>query len=468
MSSGYFDPAIFFCTLRAQILYPISGARLYSATNNSLMRILIILIALLPLRGLSQDFTGVWTGFIFTSNVRLPYELIISESNNALTGYSLTVFTVDDIEHTGIKFMKIKGKKRKIAIEDGDLIFNDYGKRPKRVVLYSTLSLEQEEDSILVLQGSFFTRSLDRSMFTGTIRLEKNKDFSGARMIAQLKKMDLWNDLSISESESNKKNASSVTVEKNDKVLPPDSTALNAEMTATTPKPVNKSEVAHLPEQTTKIEPASPPGSAILKPDITITTANSVNKSDIANLPEQKTKIDAELPPDSTVLKPDMTVTTPKSVNKSDVANLPEQKTKIESVGFLPEGKAKPGIVARSVAEDIASRKTEVIRSIFVQSDSLVLTLYDNGEIDGDTVSVVVNDKIIIARQVLGINAIKATVHVPRDSGDSLSLIMYAENLGRIPPNTGLLIVQDGNERYQIRFSGDYQKNSAIILRRKR
>ena len=163
-----------------------------------------------------------------------------------------------------------------------------------------------------------------------------------------------------------------------------------------------------------------------------------------------------------------MSVTTPKSVNKSDVANLPGQQKKIESVGSLPGGMAKPGVVARTVAEDIASRKTEVIRSIYIQSDSLVLSLYDNGEIDGDTVSVVVNDKIVIARQVLGIKAINATVYMPPGSGDSLRLIMYAENLGRIPPNTGLLIVQDGDERYQIRFSGDYQKNSAIILRRKR
>jgi len=45
---------------------------------------------------------------------------------------------------------------------------------------------------------------------------------------------------------------------------------------------------------------------------------------------------------------------------------------------------------------------------------------------------------------------------------------MYAENLGIIPPNTGLLIVQEGNNRYEIRFEGNFQKNSAIILKRKR
>jgi hypothetical protein len=36
---------------------------------------------------------------------------------------------------------------------------------------------------------------------------------------------------------------------------------------------------------------------------------------------------------------------------------------------------------------------------------------------------------------------------------------MYAESLGTIPPNTGLLIVQDGDNRYEIRFEGTKQKS---------
>lgn len=116
----------------------------------------------------------------------------------------------------------------------------------------------------------------------------------------------------------------------------------------------------------------------------------------------------------------------------------------------------------------MAKRKIEIIRSIFFKSDSLVLSLYDNGEIDGDTVSVVLNDKVIIAKQRLSTSVINTTVYTSQYAGDSLKLIMYAENLGAIPPNTGLLIIQDGENRTEIRFEGDLQKNSAIILRRRR
>jgi len=285
--------------------------------------------------------------------------------------------------------------------------------------------LEDDDDSILVLQGSFFTRSLDRSTFTGTIRLEKTKIFSEARMVPQLKKMDLWNELSIPETGSNKKASLSATAEKNDKVLPPDSTALKANMTVAADK--------------------------------------SVSKSEVANLPEQKTKIQSEVPPDSAAMKADMTVTTPKSVNKSDVANLPEQKKKIESVGSLPGGIAKPGIVARTVAEDIALRKTDVIRSIYIQSDSLVLSLYDNGEIDGDTVTIYHNNKLVVSHKRISQNPVTLNIMVNRDQPHH-ELVMVADNLGSIPPNTSLMIVTAGAKRYEVFISSTKQKNAKVVL----
>ena len=117
---------------------------------------------------------------------------------------------------------------------------------------------------------------------------------------------------------------------------------------------------------------------------------------------------------------------------------------------------------------ELAKRKIETIRTVEFKSDSLTLTLYDNGVVDGDTVSVLLNGKNIMPRQGLSTQAINKTIYITPDLGDSLQLIMYAENLGSIPPNTGLLIIHDGEDIYQIRFAGDLQKNSAIILRRKK
>ncbi len=117
-------------------------------------------------------------------------------------------------------------------------------------------------------------------------------------------------------------------------------------------------------------------------------------------------------------------------------------------------------------AADINNRIIETIQSVYYKSDSLVLTLYDNGEVDGDTVSVLMNGEVIMPMVGLSTNAVRKTIYT-KDIPDSIQIVMYAENLGSLPPNTGLLIVYDGTVRYEIRFSGDLKKNAAIVFRRK-
>jgi hypothetical protein len=121
---------------------------------------------------------------------------------------------------------------------------------------------------------------------------------------------------------------------------------------------------------------------------------------------------------------------------------------------------------AVNAALDIVNRTIETIQSVNYSSDSLVLTLYDNGEVDGDTVSVLMNGEVIMPRVGLTTNAVRKTIYT-KDLPDSIQIVMYAETLGSLPPNTGLLIVYDGRDRYEIRFSGDLKKNAAIVFRRK-
>lgn len=146
------------------------------------------------------------------------------------------------------------------------------------------------------------------------------------------------------------------------------------------------------------------------------------------------------------------------SKTTSVIITPPEQKKEI------PFAVATPIIAA---AADVLERKMDKEQSVFFESDSLVLTLYDNGEVDGDTVSVLMNGQIIFARQGLSTKANSKTIYIAKGVTDSLSLVMYAENLGSIPPNTGLMIIMDGEKRYEVRFSADLKTNAAILLRRK-
>ena len=68
---------------------------------------------------------------------------------------------------------------------------------------------------------------------------------------------------------------------------------------------------------------------------------------------------------------------------------------------------------------------------------------------------------------IIATRANSKTIYIDKTLGDSLSMVMYAENLGSIPPNTGLMIVMDGDKRYEVRFSADLKTNAAILLKRR-
>ena len=111
----------------------------------------------------------------------------------------------------------------------------------------------------------------------------------------------------------------------------------------------------------------------------------------------------------------------------------------------------------------ITKRATEIIQSFTIYEDSITLSLYDNGEIDGDIVSVYMNNEKIISGVRLSETAYKKTIYF--QPGQLIQLTLFAENLGSIPPNTGLLVIYSGDQRYQVHFSSTLNKSAVILLR---
>ena len=126
-----------------------------------------------------------------------------------------------------------------------------------------------------------------------------------------------------------------------------------------------------------------------------------------------------------------------------------------------------PGVVVKPPAKPI-ERRIQRISEIFFSSDSLQLSFYDNGTVDGDTVSMVLDGRMIAEKIKLTTNAFRITIPSRIGQNDSLMLVMHAESLGLIPPNTGLLVIQDGATRHEIRFEGDLQRSSSVVLRKKK
>jgi hypothetical protein len=119
------------------------------------------------------------------------------------------------------------------------------------------------------------------------------------------------------------------------------------------------------------------------------------------------------------------------------------------------------------LAESFARRKAVLNRELLVESDSVRLSFYDNGEIDGDSISVFVNHQLVLSHQGLEAKAFNIYLHL--DSTRELTEVsMFAENLGSIPPNTALMIVTDGKNRYEVFLSSSLTENATVELRRKR
>ncbi len=101
------------------------------------------------------------------------------------------------------------------------------------------------------------------------------------------------------------------------------------------------------------------------------------------------------------------------------------------------------------------------IPEIEVDTGTIRLDFYDNAEIDGDTISVFVNKKNILSHEGLGVKPTTAFIKI--DLQNTFQEIeMVAENLGKIPPNTALLMVTAGTKRYRLYLTSTEQKSAMV------
>ncbi|HEY0897915.1 MAG TPA: hypothetical protein VGD90_01230 [Sphingobacteriaceae bacterium] len=104
------------------------------------------------------------------------------------------------------------------------------------------------------------------------------------------------------------------------------------------------------------------------------------------------------------------------------------------------------------------------VTEIEVSNRTLQLRVRDYRKIDNDTISVYLNREALVRNVRIARKMI--TVDFELESGKELhELLLYAENLGRIPPNTSQLMLVDGEKTHRIMIESDKQKSAAIYLR---
>lgn len=105
-------------------------------------------------------------------------------------------------------------------------------------------------------------------------------------------------------------------------------------------------------------------------------------------------------------------------------------------------------------------RATRDIKTINVKNKKISVDLYDDGDIDNDIVSVYFNGAAVVSKRSLSTNPISLNLTV--EPGKPNELILFAENLGNIPPNTALMIINDGPNRHEVRLSADMKNNAEV------
>jgi len=119
----------------------------------------------------------------------------------------------------------------------------------------------------------------------------------------------------------------------------------------------------------------------------------------------------------------------------------------------------------QTIEQKFTARKKFLVTEIPLTGDSVELRFYDNAEIDGDSISLFLNDQLIYRNIRLTGNAY--TIRLGTNTlTDNSELVMVAENLGSIPPNTSLMIAIVGDKRYEARLEST-EGSSAMVRFRK-
>jgi len=116
-----------------------------------------------------------------------------------------------------------------------------------------------------------------------------------------------------------------------------------------------------------------------------------------------------------------------------------------------------------TIEEKFTSRKKILTKEILLTGDSIEIRFYDNAEIDGDSISLFLNNKLIYHHVRLSDKPFTVKLAVA-DLLETNELTMVAENLGAIPPNTSFMVAIVEDKRYEAMLASTEKTSASIRL----
>jgi len=384
-------------------------------------RFLAIALVVLSVQVKAQDLSGQWKGgFVSDGDYyrnRTEYVLELEIKGEEVDGYSYTYF-------------EIRGKRCYVICH----LSGTFDKKAKSVWVKEIEKVKANTppdflDCFQIHELSFVD------------------DDGTEKLVGRWKPASKGNNCGTGSTELERKTLVRVAPQKQNDVVkaaPPKTTdAVNTTpKTTTSPKAKPKTTPKAAPKTAT-----APPVVSSTKPK---TQSSTTTKSSSTTIPSTKPKTTT-----STSTKPPATAKTeqkPKSVGIDT--------TKSAVTTTVP-------VIKKPIISEFENRSKKVLKTIVVEDDELKVDLYDNGEIDGDTVSIYHNNELVRSHMRLSQKPIVLTIAV-NAAEPYHELVMVADNLGSIPPNTSVMIISTPATRYQVFISSNEQKNAKVIFELKK
>ncbi len=125
---------------------------------------------------------------------------------------------------------------------------------------------------------------------------------------------------------------------------------------------------------------------------------------------------------------------------------------------------AKKDTVVTPVKLD--NRRIKKGTTIKIPDKIIRITVFDSAQDDGDTISLTFNDVVVLSAYRL--TKIPYTFEVTYDASlKNNTLVLYAHNVGRIPPNTAKIIIESGDFTRELVLQSDMKKSDVIYFKLK-
>ncbi|CAN5379060.1 hypothetical protein BH09BAC5_BH09BAC5_16170 [soil metagenome] len=112
--------------------------------------------------------------------------------------------------------------------------------------------------------------------------------------------------------------------------------------------------------------------------------------------------------------------------------------------------------------QTLNDRKVKKGSTVKIHNEKIKITVYDNNKIDGDIISLYYGDSCIVSN--LELSKRKKSFTITIDKTNPRQLILFANNLGSMPPNTAACVIGAGKKQINVVLSSDLKASDAVML----